>query len=56
MSTQKPTPETQNTDKSDEFETDENGQPREFGGYKAEGLPEPTRFGDWEVKGRCSDF
>jgi hypothetical protein len=18
--------------------------------------PEPTRYGDWEVKGRCSDF
>ncbi|HRQ60191.1 MAG TPA: DUF1674 domain-containing protein [Alphaproteobacteria bacterium] len=20
------------------------------------GLPEPTRYKDWEVKGRCSDF
>ena len=26
---------------------------REIGGPK--GL-EPTRYGDWEVKGRCSDF
>lgn len=25
-------------------------------GYKQAGLPEPTRYGDWEVKGRCSDF
>ncbi len=27
--------------------------PRETGGPKG---PEPTRYGDWEVKGRCSDF
>jgi hypothetical protein len=27
--------------------------PTEFGGYKG---PEPTRFGDWEHKGRCTDF
>ena len=26
---------------------------REVGGPKG---PEPTRYGDWEVKGRCSDF
>lgn len=25
----------------------------EFGGPKG---PEPTRFGDWEIGGRCSDF
>jgi len=25
----------------------------EIGGPKG---PEPTRFGDWEQKGRCSDF
>ena len=25
----------------------------EFGGPKG---PEPTRYGDWEVKGRVSDF
>ena len=30
--------------------------PKEHGGYEASGLPEPTRFGDWEVRGRCSDF
>ncbi len=28
-------------------------QPTELGGRKG---PEPTRFGDWEKKGRCSDF
>jgi hypothetical protein len=27
--------------------------PREIGGPQG---PEPTRYGDWEVKGRCSDF
>ncbi|HZS81874.1 MAG TPA: DUF1674 domain-containing protein [Stellaceae bacterium] len=27
--------------------------PREIGGPKG---PEPTRYGDWEVGGRCSDF
>lgn len=30
----------------------------EIGGFgkKGNGLPEPTRHNDWEVKGRCSDF
>lgn len=27
--------------------------PPEVGGYDG---PEPTRFGDWEHKGRCTDF
>ena len=27
--------------------------PREQGGPKG---PEPTRYGDWEKAGRCSDF
>jgi hypothetical protein len=27
--------------------------PREIGGPKG---PEPTRYGDWEHKGRCIDF
>lgn len=31
----------------------EQGSPRECGGPAG---PEPTRYGDWEVKGRCSDF
>jgi len=28
-------------------------RPREIGGPSG---PEPTRFGDWEKKGRCIDF
>lgn len=28
-------------------------RPREIGGPSG---PEPTRYGDWERKGRCSDF
>jgi hypothetical protein len=28
-------------------------KPREIGGPKG---PEPTRYGDWEINGRCSDF
>lgn len=28
-------------------------KPGEVGGPQG---PEPTRFGDWEVGGRCSDF
>jgi len=27
--------------------------PEEIGGVKG---PEPTRYGDWERNGRCSDF
>jgi len=27
--------------------------PKEIGGPKD---PEPTRYGDWEQKGRCTDF
>lgn len=27
--------------------------PPEFGGTKG---PEPTRYGDWEHNGRCTDF
>ena len=32
------------------------GQAKEIGGFKDSNLPEPTRYGDWEVRGRCSDF
>jgi len=28
-------------------------KPREVGGREG---PEPTRFGDWELRGRCIDF
>jgi hypothetical protein len=32
---------------------DDAKRPREIGGPKG---PEPTRYGDWEVGGRCTDF
>lgn len=30
-----------------------NKQQKEIGGQKG---PEPTRYGDWEKNGRCTDF
>jgi hypothetical protein len=42
--------------KSPEPETESKptpSKPREIGGPKG---PEPTRYGDWEVNGRCTDF
>jgi hypothetical protein len=42
--------------KSPEPETEPKPQPpklREIGGSKG---PEPTRYGDWGVNGRCTDF
>jgi hypothetical protein len=33
--------------------TKEEDKPEETGGPKG---PEPTRYGDWEIGGRCSDF
>ena len=32
---------------------DGSDMPREINGLRG---PEPTRYGDWEQKGRCSDF
>ncbi|HET6239804.1 MAG TPA: DUF1674 domain-containing protein [Acetobacteraceae bacterium] len=29
------------------------GAPKEIGGPPG---PEPTRYGDWQYKGRCTDF
>ncbi len=31
----------------------ESETPREFGGRQG---PDPTRYGDWEMNGRCIDF
>ncbi len=36
-----------------ESETPAPAMPKEIGGPKG---PEPTRYGDWEQKGRCTDF
>ena len=64
MKTQKPSPKTpedaQKTLRNTAVEPSgkEKGEDtqKEIGGYEDAGLQEPTRFGDWEVKGRCSDF
>jgi hypothetical protein len=56
MKTQKPSPETLLTAKKPKKSPAHPLQEREIGGFEDQGLPEPTRFGDWEVKGRCSDF
>ena len=34
-------------------DSSENKMPTEINGPKG---PEPTRYGDWEQKGRCTDF
>lgn len=34
-------------------QSDTTKRPRELGGPRG---PEPTRYGDWERKGRCIDF
>jgi hypothetical protein len=44
-----PQPPLQPNDKSAE----QPPRPREIGGPKG---PEPTRYGDWEYNGRCTDF
>ena len=38
---------------ADQAKSEQAKKPREIGGPKG---PEPTRYGDWEVNGRCSDF
>lgn len=46
---------TESSEKVDEDQAD-SLLSEEYGGYKQSGLPEPTRYGDWDVRGRCSDF
>lgn len=48
-----PTPERSGKDSRDEPASGPHRKPREVGG--PQGL-EPTRYGDWERKGRCIDF
>lgn len=50
MTDQKPNPDSQDKAKSPSKEEQE----KEIGGF--ENRPEPTRYGDWDVNGRCSDF
>jgi len=57
MSEKKPSKDIAKAPKKDTARKDGGETPeKEIGGYEAEGLLEPTRYGDWEVKGRCSDF
>ena len=42
-----------NTQEGTQLDSDDSAQVKEVGGPK--GL-EPTRYGDWESKGRCYDF
>ncbi|NQZ14261.1 MAG: DUF1674 domain-containing protein [Alphaproteobacteria bacterium] len=51
MSDKKPTQETSKEENKTEKKKDD--MPEEFGGTKG---PEPTRYGDWENNGRCTDF
>ena len=41
------------TDKDENIQQPTDSKPKEIGGPKG---PEPTRYGDWEKKGRCIDF
>lgn len=50
---------TEKSNKSADVEKNSSGEkPREkeIGGFADQNLQEPTRYGDWEVRGRCSDF
>jgi len=53
MSEKKPSPDAENPEKK---QGDVFPLPKEIRGYADQGLLEPTRYGDWDVKGRCSDF
>ncbi|KAF7219768.1 succinate dehydrogenase assembly factor 4, mitochondrial [Nothobranchius furzeri] len=46
-------PEEKNQDVLEKFPDDINPATKEKGGPRG---PEPTRYGDWERKGRCVDF
>ncbi len=48
ITSKKPSPEKPEDKKDNNIK-----KPEEFGGTKG---PEPTRYGDWEHNGRCSDF
>lgn len=54
MNAEKPSTETLKNDKKPAVVRKE--PQAEKNGFADLGLKEPTRFGDWEVRGRCSDF
>lgn len=49
----KPQPEPEQAKANPEDSAAAPRRPREVGGPKG---PEPTRYGDWEIGGRCIDF
>jgi hypothetical protein len=49
----KPVPQDDPPPPQDTPPVDPKAMPKEIGGPEG---PEPTRFGDWEKNGRCSDF
>jgi len=51
MTKEKPSAE---DNKLEEAQINSESQEKEIGGF--ENRKEPTRYGDWEVDGRCSDF
>ena len=46
-------PEVSESDAYKRFPNDKNPETGEIGGPRG---PEPTRYGDWNIKGRCIDF
>jgi hypothetical protein len=46
-------PQEQESRRSPESQRPPESRPKEIGGPKG---PEPTRYGDWEQNGRCTDF
>jgi hypothetical protein len=54
MSSPKPTAENEAAEPArSDVPSERASEPREIGGPKG---PEPTRYGDWERNGRCTDF
>jgi hypothetical protein len=53
MTQSDPKPVSEDTPPQDTPPVEPKAMPREIGGPKG---PEPTRYGDWEQKGRCTDF
>jgi len=53
MTEQKPSPEARKESELPQDTTQDKEKPVEKGGPKG---PEPTRYGDWEIGGKCVDF
>ncbi len=55
MNKEKPSPESTGSTKKPQ-KPEKQALKKEIGGYEDSNLLEPTRYDDWDVKGRCSDF